>query len=203
MINFSKNIQNTSAKSMNLRIVNKGFTLVETLVAIAIFATSVLVFMTVLASDISNTGYAKEKIVASYLAQEGIESVRNLRDTYMLFSVTADSGWGSFRTKLTSASCQLSNGCYLNLDNLFSQSPPMPMTKISYTACSSSCPQFLYDTSSGKYNYTSGTSSGYIRKIRIVSIDANEIKILSTVYWQQGSGTHSLTLSESLENWIE
>lgn len=72
-----------------------GFTLVETLVAISIFTLSILSLMSVLASGISNTTYAKNKIIAGYLAQEGIECARNTRDNYVLFSdVTHD--WNKF-----------------------------------------------------------------------------------------------------------
>src|SRR3989344_5252969 len=74
---------------------NKAFTLVETLVAISIFTVSLLGIMSVLASGISSTNYAKQKMIASYLAQEGIEYVRNIRDTNVLYSVNG--GWNGFR----------------------------------------------------------------------------------------------------------
>ncbi|MEX2029197.1 MAG: prepilin-type N-terminal cleavage/methylation domain-containing protein [Candidatus Paceibacterota bacterium] len=73
---------------------NKGFTLVETLVAISIFSVSIVGLMSVLGSGISNTNYAKQKIAAYYLAQEGIECIRNTRDNYVLF--TGETGWSDF-----------------------------------------------------------------------------------------------------------
>lgn len=73
---------------------NKGFTLVETLVAISIFTASILGLISVLASGISNVGYAKKKIMATYLAQEGIEYARNIRDTHVLYEGV--SGWNNF-----------------------------------------------------------------------------------------------------------
>ena len=72
----------------------KGFTLVETLVAIAIFTVSILAVMAVLANSISNTNYAKKKMTAAYLAQEGIEYVRKLRDTFVL--TNNQTGWADF-----------------------------------------------------------------------------------------------------------
>lgn len=74
---------------------NTGFTLVETLVAISIFTMSILALFSVLAQGISNTGYAKKKMVASYLAQEGVEYVRNMRDNAVLY--TGGGNWASFR----------------------------------------------------------------------------------------------------------
>jgi len=71
-----------------------GFTLVETLVAIAIFTVSILAVMAVLANSISDTNYAKKKITAAYLAQEGIEYVRKMRDTFVL--TNNQTGWADF-----------------------------------------------------------------------------------------------------------
>lgn len=87
-------------KIKKFRRINKGFTLVETLVAISIFTVSLLGIMSVLASGISNTSYAKQKMVASYLAQEGIEYVRNMRDTAVLYppsGQTTQDMWDVFR----------------------------------------------------------------------------------------------------------
>ena len=78
---------------------NNGFTLVETLVAISIFSMSILGLLSILSGGISNTGYAKQKIIAGYLAQEGIEYVRNMRDTSMLYNaIDPQHGWDAFKT---------------------------------------------------------------------------------------------------------
>lgn len=85
-------------KKKDKKIKNKlfsGFTLVETLVAISIFTMSILGLMSVLASGISNTGFAKKKMQATYLAQEGIEYVRNQRDTFVL-EKGGQAGWEEF-----------------------------------------------------------------------------------------------------------
>ncbi|MFA5932066.1 MAG: type II secretion system protein [Candidatus Paceibacterota bacterium] len=81
---------------------NKGFTLVETLVSISIFTMSILGLLVILSGSITDTGYAKKKMAASYLAQEGIEYVRNLRDTAVLYNTTSpQAGWDSFKTPRT------------------------------------------------------------------------------------------------------
>ena len=186
---------------------NRGFTLVETLVAISIFTLSILALMVVLSHGISSTNYAKTKIIASYLSQEGIEYMRNMRDTFVLYDPTdSQAGWSAFNTKLTNGSCETSNGCYFDDRNVSFSDTSTPITDLLLTACSSSlCSNgaLRYEPTTGKYGYVSGVNSGFTRKIKITQVSGNETKIASTVYWTQGSGAYSITLSESLYNWVE
>lgn len=182
----------------------RGFTLVEALVAVSIFSISVVVLMVILGKGISDTGYAKRKMTAEYLAQEGIEYIRNIRDTYVLYSATASDGWIAFNNKLLGASCDTPahpNGCYFGDLSDFSNSSQT--TALAMTPCGATCPALLYDSTNGKYNYTTGASSGFIRKITTSHLNADETKIYSTVYWTQGSGSYNITFSENLSNWVE
>ncbi len=184
---------------------NRGFTLVETMVAVSIFTVSLLGMMNILSGNISNTFYAKQKMLAAYLAQEGIEYIRNLRDTYVLYSTDGQTGWDAFYDKLFP--CASSNGCYFNADDLDFGNKDRPMTNLSISICNDincSNGKLLFDTTTGKYGFApSGTPSSFIRKINVSSADSNEIKISSVVSWTQGSGNYSIAFSETLFNWIE
>ena len=80
---------------------SRGFTLVETLVAISIFSMSIVAIMSVLGNGVSDTNYAKQKMIASYLAQEGIEYIRNMRDTYVLYTDTTGNDWDAFKNVIS------------------------------------------------------------------------------------------------------
>lgn len=186
---------------------NSGFTLVETLVAISIFSLAVLALMSVLSQGITNTTYAKTKITASYLAQEGIEYIRNMRDTFVLYDTTSGAaGWTKFNNKLTTNSCDTA-GCYFDDRNVDYTNHSQPMANLLLLTGCSNVPctngTLLYDAPTGKYGYASGTSTSIIRKIKTAAVSANETRVTSTVTWNQGSGTYSVVFSESLFNWVD
>src|SRR3989344_5745995 len=98
-------------KGRQILSLSKGFTLVETLVAISIFTTSILALLVILSGSISNTNYAKQKMVATYLAQEGIEYARNLRNNAFLFST----GWGNFNVSGTIDDSSIDNPAFSSI----------------------------------------------------------------------------------------
>ena len=192
---------------------NKGFTLIETLVAVSIFTLSIIALLVVLTQGIADNNYAKRKIIAGYLAQEGIEYMRNMRDTFVLYDPTdSQTGWNAFNTKIAggvfpsgSVCAQASgDGCYFG-DLIASDytNPLQPMAGLAVTTCTGDCASLLYDETTGKYGYLSGEDSGYIRQVVVNQISANENRVSSTVYWTQGSGSYNITFSENLFNWIE
>ncbi len=183
---------------------NKGFTLVEALVAVAIFTVSVLALMVVLSDSVANTAYAKKKIIATYLAQEGIEYMRNLRDTYVLYQSSTSDGWNDFKVKVSPCDTELLAVCYFDDQNLNFSSQIKPITAIDIFSCTNAdCPYLLYDKVTGRYNYATGAITDLIREIRITNTNSDEMRVVSTVSWTQGSGKYEITLSANLFNWTQ
>src|SRR3989338_11323733 len=58
----------------------RGFTIVESLVAIAVFTVGISAAIFVIQQSFTVGSRVKNKIIAAYLAQEGIEVIRNIRD---------------------------------------------------------------------------------------------------------------------------
>ena len=171
-----------------------GFTLVEMLVAVSIFTVSLLGIMAVLAGSIANTNYAKRKMVATYLAQEGIEFIRNVRDTEVLY--TTSSGWADFKDAIKDCDSPSSSDkyCYFNDLDVIKKCD----------IGGKDCPPLKYNPDTGKYNYSLGENSGFVRSIQAKDGgSSDEVKIFSKVEWTQGSGAYSITFSENLFNWIE
>lgn len=177
-----------------------GFTLVETLVALFIFSVSILTVMSALSQGITSTIYAKDKIVAEYLSQEGIEYFRNIRDTAMLYATDKVVSWEKLTTQLND-SCG-TTGCYFGNDENYFSVPPLTTGII--TSCGGECPYFNYDSLSGMYNYNTGNKTTFSRTMRVEQApDRESIKIISEVTFSAGSGVGAVSLSENLSNWIE
>jgi prepilin-type N-terminal cleavage/methylation domain-containing protein len=177
-----------------------GFTLVETLVALSVFSVTLVIIMSLLGRGVSDINYAKRKMVAEYLAQEGIEYVRNIRDTYLLSDGT--SGWTNFNNRLYAGECNTANGCYLNAESVDTSS--LIIDEIVITKCpDSGCPNLLYNANTGKYGYTSGSDSGFSIKIQMDAIASNETEISSKVSWTQGTKAQSTAFTVSLFNWVK
>lgn len=71
---------------------NKGFTLIELLVTLFVFSVGILGAYLIIQRLSASIEYAKNRLIAIYLAQEGIEIVKNLRDTNWLRAVEWDEG---------------------------------------------------------------------------------------------------------------
>lgn len=171
-----------------------GFTLVETLVAISIFSLSILGLMSVLSQGIADINYAKQRMTAEYLAQEGIEYLRNMRDTYTLYDPeSGQEGWDAFRAKL--APC-VATTC--GFDVLVA-----PLDAAAVFQCPpENCDLYL---NNGGYNTSiyGGARSGFRRRIQIVQTSLDEIAIYASVDWAQGSGAKEVRFYESLFNWVQ
>lgn len=187
---------------------NKGLTLVETLVAISIFTIALVGMLNITGGSIADTTYAKDKITANYLASEGVEYVRNLRDTYNLYEAN---GWQNFLDKLAVCKVENKTGCYINPQNIDFSNQTQPMKALEVYACVSGiCPNFYFEPSLAvyKYNYTSGNNTSFSRKIFIQevptqNIQDREILITSTVSFTTGRRSNTVTFKTYLKNWNE
>lgn len=183
--------------------IKEGFTLVETLIAISIFSLSIMAVIFVVSDDIADIGYAKKKVVASYLAKEGVEYIRNLRDAYVLYDPeSGQAGWNNFRVKIDPCDTTTNSekSCYFVDEDLFYDGT---MTGISVNACEGSCP-VLYKSPDGGYAYNiAGSVDGFRREIKTREISEDEIEITSEVYWNQESGVYSTSFSGVIFNWVE
>ncbi len=180
--------------NFKLKILNfkKGFTLVETLVAVAILSLSILATFTAVQGGLQASLNAKDKVTAYYLAQEGMEYIRNVRDDNALNVIS-----GGSNTWLTTLSASSGDPCY------FGKTCRVDSTTKTATDCANdgaTCAFLKQNSSTGLYGYASGTNTQFIRSIQFQSINSNEILVTITISWTSRGLPKSFQVTESLFN---
>src|SRR3989344_5116913 len=141
---------------------NKGFTLIEVIIAIVVLTIGVLGAYALVSRVINATSLSVSQLTASYLAQEGLELVRNARDTNFLRIRQGE------EIEWTDGLLSCSSGCEVDYnDTMFD----------SYQG------RFLKATGSF-YAYDSGEDTKFKREVTITQPSANALEILVDVTWQ-------------------
>lgn len=155
-----------------------GFTLVEALVAIAILITAVVGPISLIGDATHKLYYSRDRLIALNLAQEGIEVVRQKRDSNMLSAGIWDVGIGAGNYTISATS-----------------SAPIGST-------TETTPQPVYMDSYGFYTQNGGTATQFKRIVNTTGGGATpELKASSTVTWATGGQSGTVTVSEYLFKW--
>lgn len=168
----------------------KGFTLVETLVAITVMTLAILGPFSAMQQIVSASRLAKGNLVAASLAQEGLEYVRFVRDNNYLAHLSEPDYTPHLLDGLTS--CMNSNKCTVDA----TVEPPIA------APCGSTCNPLNIDVN-GLYTQKTGsgyTPTVYTRYFSIVQHTGYETVTVS-VTWQD-HGAQSMILSEDFYDWF-
>ena len=206
-------------KTLKQKNKEHGFTLVEVLVALTIFSIAVAGVITAATVGGLNVNSAKNKLTATYLADEGIELMRAVCDTSVIVASntptrTAGNGWTDFTT-LAMGSCGGHISCDIDVTDSNPAHHSVNFPDVNnivpcglFTPASPGCPLY-YNSSSGYYSDYGTTTPIFTRSIYTSvinipgssAINPDELEVTSTVTWQEGSGTKSVTQTETLFNW--
>ena len=186
--NLEPRAYNLKPKTYNLP---RGFTLVETLVAISLLTISIVAPMTLATQSLGSAYYARDQITAFHLAQEAIESVRHVRDKNILLNALGT------QTDLLAGFPP--SGAPFIVDTLDDS--------MNSGACSSGCPPLK--NNGELYGYGADSSwvpTKFTRTVTATFVPGSsndEINISVTVSWQTGSlNTRSFTISDNLYRWV-
>ena len=170
---------------------NRGFTLIETLVAVLLLTAAIAGPLSIAARGLLGASVARDQVTAFYLAQDAMEYIHYVRDSNTL----SDNPWLSGLD-----SCLGANGCAVD--------------SIQNTAviCDSPCQVLGYNTTYRYFSYSSPmTPQQYRRVISITTpVGTNdcttghgcEAAVTVTVSWSdRGSITRSITVKENLFDW--
>ena len=154
----------------------KGFTILEVIISILVVTIGVLSVYTVTQQIVSYTYHSAFRLTAVYLGEEGIEIVRNIRDTNWLKGVAWNNGLGVGAWEADYNTIQPLSDTY---DGDF----------------------LKLETTSGLYGYDSGSQTNFKRKITITPV-GGALEVSIEVWWEYKGDTYGpITVQEILYNW--
>ena len=161
----------------------QGFTIIETLIAITILMISIAGPLTIAHKGLSAATNAREQLTAVYLAQDALESVKNIRDVNM------DNG-ANWLTGLSG--CISGNPCVINT--------------VDGTIPASNEAKLNMD-SGGRYTHNAGNETIYSRYFYLEDVDPangvdmyneDEVRLVVVVSWENTLGIRTVMLYNRL-----
>ena len=157
---------------MNFLKNTKGQAIVESIIALSVLTVGFLSLIALMSNAIGLSKVNSEYYVATYLAAEGIEVVKNIIDTNVM---TSGISWNQY----------LNDGLYEVEYN--TQGSELSSKKINDPRVSRYL-NFDFNPNNRTYNYSTGERTPFRRVIRIDNINSNHIKVKSTVFWTSRGG---------------
>jgi prepilin-type N-terminal cleavage/methylation domain-containing protein len=159
---------------------SRGFTVLELMTVIFIITVGIVGVSSLITQTISLATLSSQKLTAIYLAQEGIEIVRNIRDKNWVVGESWNNG-------LVLPQIDCSSGCEADYNDQGLSPYSGTLLKL--------------ETGTGFYGYDIGSPTQFKRKITITQPGADILKVLVLVEWQVKTKTYSVSAQENLYNW--
>lgn len=181
----------------------RGFTLVETMVAVAVVTIATIGPLYAVQKGVTASYVSRDRLIASSLAQEGIEYVHGIRDGNYLYNlanpVATPLSW-LYGIDGTGGSQNCTTGATCTIDTTLTPTTAVVLCPVSPGVCPP-----LRLTSSYLYKQTASTSdvvTRFTRTVKLTSVSAREMKVTVTVSWITARVPYSVTVVEILQNWL-
>jgi len=183
-----------------------GFTLVETLLAVAILSMAVIAPLSIVSRGLSAATTGKDRFIATALAREAVEYIRNARDTDRLKGVA----WLNSLTE-SNVQCHLSDGCVI--DALKLNNDNKDIIKVHDAGNSFDNRVLLINGTTGLYSFRGNnggnpndsggwSDSQFMRYVKVDEVTNNrEARVTATVSWQAMFSIKEVVITDQLTNW--
>ena len=149
-----------------------GFSLIGVIASLFIISVGLTGVVSLAGMSLKSSTTSKMRLIASGLAQEGIETIRDLR--------RANVEWDNWYSSISNDDYRVQ----YNIESLisFSDTP-------------------LKIDVQGYYQYDSGDDSSFYRKVNFNKISANELELTVEIKWKIKDKWAYLTVEDHLWNW--
>ena len=196
---------------------NRGFTIVETLVAIGIILIALVGPFMEVERALTASYVARDELIANSLAQEGVEYVQGVRDNNYLWNINHVSpvinflgGLDGTRNGANRTADCFNNNCTVDI--------LVPAAGIPVVQCSGTCPPMSLSAAGYSQRVGAGqTPSRFTRSINLCWMEysgmtytgcsssgpvSNEAKLTVTVTWSTEQIPYTTTVTEYIQNWL-
>lgn len=180
---------------------SRGFTIVETLVAITILTVSIVGPMYAIRGALVTSYTARDKLIATSLAQESIELIRHIRDNNYLYTLEHPSSpkvWTENLDNLDCYSASVTNTHFCVTDSTEN-------TVVNQIQdCNEPCgPLYISATNL----YTQANASGaklttFYRTVQLYEPRPDEVRMAVKVTWKTNNVEYSITVTDVIYNWL-
>lgn len=172
-----------------------GLALVESLVAMSVLMVGLVAIMSLVSRSLSANRVIEDQYIASYLAAEGIEVIKNLVDSNKIRGLPWTTG--------------VSPGTYgVDFETVWNLACAGPKPNGPCSCPGGNCRQLTFNAAAGLYEYiATGVppdpfEQKFNRALTINQISADEMQVIATVSWvSRGGGTFSLSVYDHFFDW--
>lgn len=158
-----------------------GFTLIEVLLALAVVGVSFGSIFSLLSASVKSSTNITNQLIAANLAQEGLEIIRNIRDSNYVASRAWDEGFDTDGCLSTSKACEVAYD--IGLTDITPDDVRLKLNDI------------------GGYSYIGVQETPFIRSVFLNRETGEKIRVRVEVSWEAQGQSSTLTAETLLYDW--
>lgn len=195
--------ENMPKPGLNKNRYKKGFGLMEVLISAVIIIIILSALVTIGRMALSNSEYLAERAQAIYLAQEGLEMTRQIRDTNWIDG-NSDTKWNTLYSSTNTCVPTADNPCNYSITYV-PDVADLTLGRIQLTSAAPGFKTIPINSVNFKQQIRIASITGFSQSQLLPSpgtdLKPYAIKVTSTVTWNFSGQNKSVNVSEFLTNW--